>query len=110
MLQDFTVATTTTVTNNPTTGGAGYYNFTVDPGTYAVMIMVPSGNTVSPSDAIGTTDNDDDINPTTGTSPSITVTSGRTNQTIDAGLYQPASLGNYVWEDAEKMVFKMEQS
>ncbi|MBK9994325.1 MAG: hypothetical protein IPP01_10165 [Saprospiraceae bacterium] len=39
---------------------------------------------------------------TTGTSPNITVTSGSTNQTIDAGLYQPASLGNYVWEDLNK--------
>ncbi|MBK7226292.1 MAG: T9SS type A sorting domain-containing protein [Saprospiraceae bacterium] len=97
-----TVATTTT-TNNPTTGAAGYYQFSVDPGTYAVMLMVPTGNTVSPSDAVGSTDgNDSDINPTTGTSPSITVTSGSTNQTIDAGLYQTASLGNYVWEDADK--------
>jgi hypothetical protein len=97
-----TVATTTT-TNNPTTGAAGYYQFSVDPGTYAVMIMAPSGNTVSPSDAVGSTDvNDSDINPTTGTSPNITVTSGSTNQTIDAGLYQTASLGNYVWEDSDK--------
>jgi hypothetical protein len=97
-----TVATTTTA-NNPTTGSAGYYQFSVDPGTYAVMVMVPSGNTVSPSDAIGSTDvNDSDINPTTGTSPNITVTSGSTNQTIDAGLYQTASLGNYVWEDSDK--------
>jgi hypothetical protein len=97
-----TVATTTT-TNNPTTGAAGYYQFSVDPGTYGVMLMVPTGNTVSPSDAVGSTDgNDSDINPTTGTSPSITVTSGSTNQTIDAGLYQSASIGNYVWEDADK--------
>jgi hypothetical protein len=65
--------------------------------------MVPTGNTISPSDAVGSTDvNDSDINPTTGTSPNITVTSGSTNQTIDAGLYQAASIGNYVWEDADK--------
>lgn len=57
--------------------------------TYAVMVMVPSGSTVSPNDAVGSTDvNDSDINPTTGTSPNITVTSGSTNNTIDAGLYQ----------------------
>ncbi|HUN16073.1 MAG TPA: SdrD B-like domain-containing protein, partial [Saprospiraceae bacterium] len=58
--------------------------------------------TVSPNDAVGSTDvNDSDINPTTGTSPNITVTSGSTNNTIDAGLYQAASLGNYVWFDED---------
>ena len=97
-----TVATTVTG-NNPSTGAAGYYQFSVDPGTYAVMIMAPIGSVVSPNDATGSNDgNDSDINPTTGTSPNITVTSGSTNQTIDAGLYQPASLGNYVWEDLNK--------
>jgi hypothetical protein len=45
---------------------------------------------------------DSDPNPTTGNSNPVTVTSGGSNQTIDAGLYQPASLGNYVWEDANK--------
>jgi serine-aspartate repeat-containing protein C/D/E len=30
------------------------------------------------------------------------VTSGSTNTTTDAGLYQAASLGNYVWEDTDK--------
>jgi serine-aspartate repeat-containing protein C/D/E len=58
-----TVATTVT-TNNPTTGAAGYYNFSVDPGTYAVMVMAPTGNTISPNDAVGSNDgNDSDVNP-----------------------------------------------
>ncbi|MBK9994334.1 MAG: hypothetical protein IPP01_10210 [Saprospiraceae bacterium] len=30
------------------------------------------------------------------------VTSGSTNTTIDAGFYQQASLGNYVWFDEDK--------
>jgi hypothetical protein len=67
-------------TNNPTTGAAGYYNFTVDPGTYMRDDHGANRQHVSPSDAIGSTDvNDSDINPTTGTSPNITVTSGSTN-------------------------------
>ncbi|MBK7226297.1 MAG: PPXXXP-CTERM sorting domain-containing protein [Saprospiraceae bacterium] len=97
-----TVATTVTGVN-PTTGAAGYYTFSVDPGTYAVMVMAPTGNNVSPQDAVGSNDNtDSDVNPTTGTSPNVTVTSGQIVGGIDAGLFQPATLGNYVWEDADK--------
>ncbi|HUN16071.1 MAG TPA: SdrD B-like domain-containing protein, partial [Saprospiraceae bacterium] len=105
VLKDATGTTVaTTVTGfNPTTGAAGYYNFAVDPGTYAVMVMAPTGNTISPNDAVGSNDNNDsDVNPTTGTSPNVTVTSGQNVAGIDAGLFQAASLGNYVWEDADK--------
>jgi hypothetical protein len=66
------------------------------------MVMAPTGNTISPNDAVSNDTNDSDVNPTTGTSPNVTVTSGSTNNTIDAGLYQPASIGNYVWEDLDK--------
>jgi hypothetical protein len=52
MLQELYSSFTTTTTNNPTTGTAGYYQLSVDPGTYAVMFMAPTGNTVSPSDAV----------------------------------------------------------
>ena len=91
----------TTVTTNSPTGQAGYYSFTVDPGTYTVMFMAPTGNTFSPTGQ-GTTATDSDPNPLTGNSTPVTVTSGSSNTTIDAGLYQPASLGNYVWEDLNK--------
>ncbi|MBK7226299.1 MAG: hypothetical protein IPH96_13180 [Saprospiraceae bacterium] len=87
------VLQTAVTTNNPTTGEAGYYNFTVDPGTYIVMVMAPTGTTISPNGP---------VNPTTGNTAPITVTSGSTNTTTDAGLYQAASIGNYVWEDADK--------
>jgi hypothetical protein len=95
-----TLQTTVTTTGGPS-GTAGYYNFTVDPGTYVVMFMAPTGNTLSPT-GNGTTTTDSNPNPTTGNSSPVTVTSGGSNQTIDAGLYQPASLGNYVWEDLNK--------
>ncbi|MBK8737149.1 MAG: hypothetical protein IPL98_15070 [Saprospiraceae bacterium] len=104
LLKDATtlaVLQTTVTTNGGPTGSAGYYNFTVDPGTYVVMFMAPTGNTLSPT-GNGTTTTDSDPNPTTGNSNPVTVTSGGSNQTIDAGLYQPASLGNYVWEDLNK--------
>jgi hypothetical protein len=37
------VLQTAVTTNSPTTGAPGYYNFTVDPGTYIVMVMAPTG-------------------------------------------------------------------
>jgi hypothetical protein len=39
----------------------GYYNFTVDPGTYIVMVMAPTGTTISPNGP---------VNPTTGNTAS----------------------------------------
>ncbi len=84
-------------------GQAGYYNFVVDPGTYVVMFMAPAGTALSPTGAPGSTaGTDSDPNPITGNSAPVTVGSGSTNTTIDAGLYQPASLGNYVWFDEDK--------
>jgi serine-aspartate repeat-containing protein C/D/E len=87
------VLQTAVTTNSPTTGAPGYYNFTVDPGTYIVMVMAPTGTTISPNGP---------VNPTTGNTSPITVTSGSTNTTTDAGLYQAARIGNYVWFDTDK--------
>ncbi|MBK7468771.1 MAG: hypothetical protein IPJ43_19400 [Saprospiraceae bacterium] len=92
--------TTVTTTGGPLTS-PGYYTFNVEPGTYVVMFMAPAGNTLSPT-GNGTVGTDSNPNPTTGNTAPIVVTSGSTNTTIDAGLYQPASLGNYVWFDEDK--------
>ncbi len=57
------------------------------------MVMAPTGTTISPNGP---------VNPTTGNTSPITVTSGSTNTTTDAGLYQAARIGNYVWFDTDK--------
>ncbi|MBK9994327.1 MAG: hypothetical protein IPP01_10175 [Saprospiraceae bacterium] len=50
----------------------------------------------------GTTTTDSDPNPTTGNSNPITVTKWWIKSNYRCKLYQPASLGNYVWEDLNK--------
>ncbi len=42
---------------------------------------------------------DSDANTTTGITGSYTLASGENNTTMDAGLYQLASLGDFVWND-----------
>jgi protocatechuate 3,4-dioxygenase beta subunit len=90
-----TVATTTTA-------GDGSYSFTgLVPGDYRVEFVAPSGYSFSPADqgADDTVDSDADV--TTGRSPLFTVASGGSDLTIDAGLYQDASIGDFVWVDVD---------
>jgi hypothetical protein len=42
---------------------------------------------------------DSDIDPVTGLTDAITLVSGQDDPTWDAGLYQPVSMGDFVWED-----------
>ena len=59
----------------------------------------PSGTVFTTKD--GTTDDkDSDANPTTGVTSTITLQSGQNITTVDAGVLRPASLGDYVWNDA----------
>ena len=92
-----TLATTVTATNGAT---QGYYQFTnLEPGTYAVMFMTPTGYNPTESNAPGSVDTNDSDPNAQGTTPTVTVTSGGTNQTLDAGFYRPATIGNFVWKD-----------
>ncbi|NUQ37982.1 MAG: hypothetical protein HUU23_09340 [Caldilineales bacterium] len=90
-------------TQNTTTGAGGAYLFANQPpGTYRVLFTAPGGYvfTVQDSTVSGATDaNDSDPTPATGLTASFAVTSGNDDLTRDAGLYRPASLGNFVWED-----------
>ncbi len=92
---------TGTVIGTTTTSATGAYSFTnLAPGTYGVSFTTPAGYTASPSNVTiaGATDaNDSD--PVAGIVTGITLTSGQTNNTIDAGFYQPGSIGNFVWND-----------
>jgi protocatechuate 3,4-dioxygenase beta subunit len=90
-----------TVIGTTTTSATGAYSFTnLAPDTYGVSFVTPAGYTATLSNVTtpGATDaNDSD--PVGGTVTGITLTSGQTNNTIDAGFYQPGSIGNFVWND-----------
>ena len=42
-----------------------------------------------------------DADPLSGQTPTYTLGLGEHNPTIDAGFYQPAGLGDYVWLDVD---------
>ncbi|HEX2552350.1 MAG TPA: SdrD B-like domain-containing protein, partial [Microvirga sp.] len=88
-----------TVVATTTTGANGIYGFAnVAPGTYSVRFEAPAGYTFTGTDKGGNDTADSDANALGNTAP-FTVTSGSSNLTLDAGLFQTASLGNRVWED-----------
>jgi len=84
---------------NTTTDADGAYAFTnLIPGSYTVEVVKTTGYVNSPKYQ-GTTANDSNLNPATSKSDSVTVLSGESNQTIDAGLYKMATIGDFVWDD-----------
>jgi len=91
------IRTTETFTNLLT--GSGFYLFDSLPaGKYIVEFVAP-GLLASPQDAV-VDDLDSDADPFTGLTPFTELTPGERDSTIDAGFYQPAQIGNFVWEDA----------
>ena len=86
------IATTTTDAN-------GVYSFSgLTPGNYQVKFTSPTGYIFSTAN-VGDDSKDSDANSTTGLTQTVTLTSGEFNGTLDAGLVQVASLGNFVFED-----------
>jgi protocatechuate 3,4-dioxygenase beta subunit len=91
---------TVTLSNGATTttNASGAYSFTNLPaGNYTVTFSTPAGYTSAPSNAGG--DDTKDSDPVNGV-VSVTLAAGQNNTTIDAGYYRPASLGDFVWNDA----------
>ncbi|WP_375446149.1 SdrD B-like domain-containing protein [uncultured Fibrella sp.] len=93
------VATTATDAN-------GLYSFTgLTPGTantYSVGFTQPMGFSATSAN-VGFDGLDSDADPVTGRTSGLTLTSGESNTSVDAGFYQPtASLGNFVFEDVNK--------
>src|SRR5690606_14531366 len=59
----------------------------------------PTGYTTTDPNQ-GTDDaRDSDADKTSGETQEVTLESGETNNTLDAGYFKPAKLGDYVWED-----------
>ena len=83
-----------------TTDANGHYSFdNLEPGSYSVEFVLPSGSVFSPKDQGNDDAKDSDADTTTGKTDTTTLISGENDTTWDAGMYEPASLGDYVWED-----------
>ncbi len=90
-----------TVASTVTAGGGVYLFPGLVPGDYRVEFVAPAGLSISPVDQGGDDNLDSDANPGTGQTPFITLSSGGSDSTFDAGMYQPASIGDFVWVDSD---------
>ncbi len=84
------------------TNSSGNYQFThLAPGDYYVKFVPPAGYRITAKDQGSDDAVDSDADPATGNTQVTTLSEGENDMTWDAGLYQPAALGNYVWEDVD---------
>ncbi|MBL9128646.1 MAG: hypothetical protein JNL97_13410, partial [Verrucomicrobiales bacterium] len=89
------------VSDSRVTGPLGEYLFAdLFPGTYTVTFGTLPGyvRTIAGSGADAT---DSDADPLTGETGPYTLLSGDSNLTVDAGLFRPASLGDFVFDDKD---------
>lgn len=83
-------------------GKSGYYAFTdLDVGNYYIEFTTASlpDTYEKVNKDVGDDKKDSDYDPLTNQTATITLAKGEANNTIDAGYYRPASIGNYVWHD-----------
>jgi fimbrial isopeptide formation D2 family protein/uncharacterized repeat protein (TIGR01451 family) len=93
---------TSTLVGTTATNANGAYSFTnLLPGSYSVTFVAPAGTVFTTRDA-GNDALDSDANITSGRTSQITLTSGQTNNTRDAGLLLAASIGDRVWADLDR--------
>ncbi|MFN8379469.1 MAG: SdrD B-like domain-containing protein, partial [Anaerolineae bacterium] len=82
-----------------TTDSSGAYLFpNLNAGTYRIQVTPPTGYVLTLQDQ-GVDTADSDVDRFTGRSADYVLGWGQTDLTADAGVFQPARLGNYVWED-----------
>ncbi len=87
------------VIGSTVTDATGYYNFSVDAGTYSIAVVAPPGYLSTVKDVGGNDALDSDIN-AAGQSALVTVAAGQNYKDLDAGLYKTAAIGDRVWFDA----------
>jgi len=89
-----------TLTGNDQNGQPGYYVFPyLQPGTYVAKVFPPAGYAVTTPNAGGNDEVDSDLDPATNLIGPRTLVSNQLDYTNDAGLYRPASIGDFVWRD-----------
>ncbi|MBK1693752.1 hypothetical protein CKO09_03215 [Chromatium weissei] len=91
------------ITKTATTNATGNYSFTdLAAGEYQVAFdtsTVGSGYVLTKQNSGSDDAADSDANTSTGKSQIVTLAAGEANKTIDAGVYQKASVGDKVWDD-----------
>ncbi len=89
---------TGTLVGTTTTNGSGAYSFAnVAQGTYYVQFTAPGGYSFTTANqGSGTNDSRPDG---TGKTANFTVAAGQTVSNEDAGLFQPVTVGDFVWTD-----------
>ena len=88
--------------DSTTTSVAGAYEFaSLVPGVYHLGFAIPPGDVASPQDRGGNDARDSDVNPATGRTIPTTLVAGENDPTWDLGIYQRASLGDFVWWDTD---------
>ncbi len=82
------------------TDSSGFYSFAnLAPGTYEVEFVAPGGYFFTYQDLGGNDSTDSDAGPTNGRTAPIALTAGATITTVDAGLYVPVSIGDFIYYD-----------
>jgi serine-aspartate repeat-containing protein C/D/E len=89
------------VVQTTSTGADGKYSFTADLGSYSVSVTAPKDYVFSARDEGGDDANDSDFD-AAGQSNGVTLNAGDVNNTVDAGLYKTAAVGDKVWLDTNK--------
>ncbi|AUD02649.1 SdrD B-like domain-containing protein [Spirosoma pollinicola] len=99
-----TLLSSGTLVANTTTNASGLYSFTgLTPGVpYSVSFTAPTGFTATTQNTGSDDALDSDGNPVTGLTGVYTLTANENNTTVDMGYYKPASLGDFVFVDANK--------
>ncbi|MEM7530713.1 MAG: SdrD B-like domain-containing protein [Chloroflexota bacterium] len=84
------------------TGSDGLYGFDgLIPGTYYIIVSNPAGTQFTAKEQGNDMAQDSDVNPFTGVSSPVTLNSGDSDDTLDAGLFTPAVIGDFIWNDLD---------
>uniref|UniRef100_UPI0015825BF9 SdrD B-like domain-containing protein n=1 Tax=Candidatus Oscillochloris fontis TaxID=2496868 RepID=UPI0015825BF9 len=90
-----------TFVDSTSTSGGGDYSFTnLAPGDYYLVFSNLPPNYIFSPVGQGTSTTDSDADRSTGRTSTTNLISGENDTTWDGGIYLPASLGNFVWDDA----------
>ncbi|HHB51998.1 MAG TPA: hypothetical protein ENK75_02980, partial [Saprospiraceae bacterium] len=82
------------------TDAEGKFNFeNLKPGQYKLIFVLPDTMKFVEANIGGDDSKDSDADPSTGLTPCEELESGEKNKKYDAGVYVPAEIGDFVWED-----------
>ncbi len=84
-----------TILDSAVTDTAGNFNFSSVPGSYYLEFILPSGYYISPNYGTGYNNTAN----STGQTETFTVTSGSSQLNWNAGMWQTATIGDWVWND-----------